>query len=158
VRIALALALASSVARAEPVTLPNSKAALDVPATWTKVDATGVVYGAKGPTGELVAITRAQVPNPDAWRPKKREAYADLVEKGVSARIKGYKRTSRKIVELNTIPTLDLEAKRDDGATIVLRIFLYRTYALSLAVEVPKKGSLKDARAIAASFTPPPQT
>ncbi len=154
-RLLVALVVCASVAHADVVTLPSTKATLDLPATWTKVDANGVVLGAKGPASELLAVTRAQVPNPDAWRAKTREAYADQVEKGIAARIKGYKRTSRKVAEVNTIPTLDLEARRDDGATIVIRVLLFRTYALSLAIEVPKKTSVKEARAIATSFTAP---
>lgn len=156
-RTALALLACAGVAHADVVKLPNSKATIDVPPAWKIVEATGVVLGAKGPESELLAITRAQIPNPDAWRAKKREGYADQIERGVAQKVKGYKRTTRKLAEINTIPVLDLEARRDDGAVIVMRILLYRTFALALAIEVPKLGALKDARAIAQSFTPPVQ-
>jgi hypothetical protein len=151
--LALVCVLASA-AHADVITLPNSKVTIDLPKTWTAQQAEGVVLGAKGPASEILAITRAPVPNPDAWRTKKRDAYVDQIERGVSAKVKGYKRVSRKLLEVATVPVLELEAKRDDGATLVFRILLYRTYALALAIEVPKRGSPKDARAIAASFTP----
>jgi len=155
IRAALVLLLCARAAHAEVVTLPNTKATIDLPASWKAIDAAGVVLGAKGPASEILAITRAQVPNPDAWRTKTREAYADQIERGVAATIKGYKRVSRKLGEVNTIPTLELEAKRAGGATIVMRVLLYRTYALGLAIEVPKRMSTKQARAIAATFAPP---
>ena len=50
---------------------------------------------------------------------------------------------------------LDLEAKRDDGATLVFRILLFRTYALALAIEVPQRASPRAARAIVQTFTVP---
>jgi hypothetical protein len=149
-----ALAWIAQVAHADVITLPNTKATIDLPATWKPVVVDGVVLGAKGPAGEILAVTRSQVPNADAWRTKKRDAYLDQIEKGVAAKVKGYKRVSRKL-DITTVPTLDLEAKRDDGATIVMRILLFRTYALALALEIPKRGSAKDARAIATTFTPP---
>ena len=154
IRAAFAMLLVASVAHADVVTLPNTKATIDVPKTWTVATVEGVVLGARGPASEVLAITRSQVPNPDAWRSKKRDAYLDQIEKGVATKIKGYKRVSRKL-EANPVPTLDLEAKRDGGATIVMRILLFRTYALALAIEVPKRSSAKEARAIAITFAPP---
>ncbi|MDQ3337544.1 MAG: hypothetical protein M4D80_20465 [Myxococcota bacterium] len=154
IRAALALLAVAHVAHAEAITLPNTKATIDLPQTWKTATADGVVLGAKGPAGEVLAITRSQVPNPDAWRSKKRDVYLDQIEKGVAAKVKGYKRVTRKL-DVTTVPTLDLEAKRDDGATIVMRILLFRTYALALAVEVPKRASTTDARAIVTTFTPP---
>ena len=151
----LGLLVPVGAAHADVVTLPNTKATIDLPKAWSQVTADGVVLGAKGPAAEVLAITRAPVPNPDAWRTKKRDAYIDQIERGVSAKVKGYKRVSRKLLEVATIPVLELEAKRDDGATLVFRIILYRTYALALVIEVPKRASAKDARAIAATFTPP---
>ena len=150
----LALVATATVAHAEIVTLPNSRVTFDLPAGWKTVSAEGVVLGAKGPTGEVLAVTRAQVPNPDAWRTKKREAYVDQIEKGALGKLKG-KRVSRKLADVATIPTLDLEFRKDDGATVVLRVLLYRTYALSLAIEVPKNGTAKAARAIVQTFSPP---
>ena len=154
IRAALALLAVAHVAYADVVTLPNTKVTLDLPATWKTATVEGVVLGARGPASEILAVTRSQVPNPDAWRSKKRDAYLDAIEKGIAAKIKGYKRVSRK-VDVTTVPTVDLEAKRDDGATIVMRILLFRTYALALAIEVPKRGQPRDARAIAATFSPP---
>ena len=158
IRLLLVLAATAVTVRAEVVTLPNTKAALDVPASWQVVRANGVVYGARGPAGELLAITRAQVPNPDAWRSKQRDAYVDAIERGIASRIPGYRRRARKLATLHAIPTLDIEAVRDDGATIVIRVLLYRTYALALAVEIPKRSSATAARAIVASFAAPATT
>jgi len=155
IRALVLLALCARVAHADVVALPDTKATIDLPRTWKPVETAGVVLGATGPASELLAITRAQVPNPDAWRPKTRDAYADQIEKGVAAKIKGYKRVTRKVVELNKVPALELEAKRDDGATIVMRILLFRTYALALAIEVPKRVSVSAARAVVTTFTPP---
>lgn len=157
-RAALGLLLVATAAHADVVALPSTKATIDLPNPWQTAVADGVVLGAKGPAGEVLAITRAQVPNPEAWRSKQRDAYVDQIEKGVAASIKGYKRVSRKLVEVSSVPALELEAQRDDGARIVFRILLFRTYALSLAIEIPKRGSPKPARAIAATFTPAPTT
>lgn len=152
---ALLVLLVATAAHAEVVTLPNTKATVDLPSTWKPVEAAGVVLGATGPASEIVAITRSAVPNPDAWRPKKRDAYVDQIEKGLAAKVKGYRRVTRKVGETNTIPTLDLEAKRDDGATLVVRVLLFRTYALALAIEVPKRALVRPARAIAQTFSAP---
>ena len=40
------------------------------------------------------------------------------------------------------------------GLTLVIRILLFRTYALALAIEVPARGDLALARASAAAFMP----
>ena len=53
------------------------------------------------------------------------------------------------------MPALDLEARREGGATVVVRVLLFRTYAIALAIGVPKGGELKSARGIAAAFAPP---
>jgi hypothetical protein len=151
----VALVLLATTAHAEVHTLPNTKATIDLPSAWKPASAANVVLGATGPTSEILAVTRSAVPNPDAWRPKKRDAYVDQLEKGVAAKIKGYRRVAKKVGETNTVPTLDLEAKRDDGATIIVRILLFRTYALSLAIEVPKRASPNAARAIVQTFGAP---
>jgi hypothetical protein len=54
------------------------------------------------------------------------------------------------------VPALDIEAKRDGGATVIVRVLMFHTYALSLAIEVPKGGDLAAARAIVQAFAPPP--
>lgn len=156
IRALLLLVVWSTAAHADVVALPSTKATIDLPRTWKPVETSGVVLGATGPASELLAITRAPVPNPDAWRTKTRDKYVDQIEKGIAAKLAGYKRVTRKVSEVNTVPALDLEAKRADGATIVMRILLFRTYALSLAIEVRKGASPKDARAITATFAPPP--
>jgi hypothetical protein len=158
IRALLVIACAAAVAHAEVVTLPNTKATLDVPAAWQPAQVPRVVYGARGPAREVLAITRAQVPNPEAWRRKQRDAYVDEIERGVAARIPGYRRVKKKLATVHAIPTLDLEARRDGGATVLIRVLLYRTYALALAIEVPRQASTREARAIVASFAPPATT
>jgi hypothetical protein len=165
IRSALALAaifgglcaLPAPPAHADEVKLPSTRAVLQVPAGWTRVDpadARGLVVGYRGGGGVLVAVTRAQVPNVDAYRTAARDAYADQIERGLAARVQGYRRVSRKLAEQPGTPALDLEARRADGATIVVRVLLFWTYALALAIEVPSGGDAKAAREVAASFAP----
>jgi hypothetical protein len=137
---------------AAPIALPHTKATLDVPATWTKVEATGVVVAYKSPSGLVLAVTRAAVPNPDAWRSKTRDAYVDQIERGALAAIANGKRRARKVTEIGGVPVVDLELS--GARTIVMRIVLFRSYALTCAIEVGKAGSLDEARIVARSFKP----
>ncbi|MEJ7603455.1 MAG: hypothetical protein WKG01_36550 [Kofleriaceae bacterium] len=155
--IAIGLVALASVAHAgdQVITLPRTKATLRLPSTFTRVDRPGVVAGFRAPHGTLVAVTRSRVPNPDAWRAKTRDAYLEQIERGVLASIRGGKQLARSVVSAAGIPTLDLEVRREDGATIVVRILVFRTYALGLAIELPRKATLDEARAIVKSFAPP---
>jgi hypothetical protein len=149
----LVLAALGAVAHADTVLeLPRTKARVELPDAWKATPTPGVVAVYKDGHGAVLAITRADVPNPDAWREKTRQAYADKVERGIRTAIPGYKRTVKKVVSAGGIPALDVEATRDGGATVIIRVLLFRTYALSLAIEVPAKGDLAGARAIAQSF------
>lgn len=155
--LAFVIAASAAPARADEVKLPNTRAGLRVPDGWTRVepaDAKSLVAGYRGPGGIVLAVTRAQVPNTDAYRSAARDAYAEQIERGLAARVKGYRRTGKKLAEQQGTPALDLEARRDDGATIVVRVLLFWTYALSLAIEVPPGADAKAAREIAASFAP----
>jgi hypothetical protein len=160
VKLALALLAvfsfgsSGSIASADDVTLPNTKAKLHVGPEWKPITATGLVVAYKSDAGATLAVTRAQVGNADAWRSKTRDAYVDLVERGLRDKVPGYKRVARKISELHEVPAVDLEARRDGGATLVLRVLLFRTYALTLAIEVPAGGDATSARAVATSFSP----
>ena len=135
------------------ITLPNTKATVSVDDGWKPAAAPSIVAAYRGPRGETLAVTRAQVPNADAWREKTRIAYIDAIERGALSAIRGAKRVSHVVGDASGVPALDLEVKRDDGATIVLRYLLFRTYALALAIEVPKGVDPKPARTIAESFT-----
>ncbi len=152
-----ATASAETPAKVQTIALPRSTVTLTVPDTWTAVKATGVVAAFKADSGALLAVTRADVPNPDAWKSGTKAAYADKVERGIEAGIPGYKRTQKKLADVNGVPALDVEAKRDDGATVVVRVLLFRTYALSLAIEVPRGADVAAARAIVQAFAPPPK-
>jgi len=158
-RVIVLVVVLTGIARADDVvvTLPKTKATLRIPTSWTRVERTGLVVGFRDPRGVLLAVTRAQVPNPDAWRAKTRDAYLEQIERGVLASIRGAKKLSRSTRTANGVPALELEVRRDDGATIVTRILVFRTYALALAIEVPKRVALDDARAIVKSFEPPRQ-
>lgn len=149
------LAVVAAVLALLVVALPNTKATFWVADGWKQVVAPSIVAAYRGPRGETLAVTRAQVPNPDAWRAKTRSGYIASVERGAMASIRGGERLSHQVGEANGVPVLDLEIKRDDGATIVLRYLLFRTYALALAIEVPKGVDVKPARTVASSFTPP---
>ncbi len=152
----IALALAATVAHAEPVAIPKSKALFDVPSRWTKLaDNPSLVAAYKSPSGIVLAMTRAAVPNIAAWLKESREAYVLEVENGAVAAAPGARRTARKLADINGVPTLDLELKRSDGTTLVLRILLFRSYALAATLEVPKGGSVDEARAITAKLTAP---
>ena len=155
IRALLAVALLCGAAHAEVVDLPKTKTTLTLGDEWKAVRASGVVAAYKTDAGATLAVTRAEVPNPDAWKSEKKQAYADEVEKGIKASIAGYKRIAKKLVDANGVPALDVEAKRDSGAIVVVRVLLFRTYALSLAIEVPKGGDVAVARTIAKAFTPP---
>ena len=148
-RAVVALALALLIA------FPNTKATLELDDGWKQLERPALVAAYEGPAGAFLAVTRAQVPNSDAWRSKKRDAYAAEVAKGALASVKGAKETARKLGDANGVPVLDLELRRPDGSTIVLRYLLFRTYALALAIELPKGASTTRARAIAQSFAPP---
>lgn len=157
-----ALVIATAVAAATPaaaevIALPQTKATITLGAEWKPIVAPSLVAAYRTEGGLVLAITRAQVPNPNAWRSKTRDAYVDEIERGISSRIPGYRRLARTIGDAEGVPTLDVEARRTDGATIVIRILLYRTFALALALEVPRKADLATARMVAKSFSPPPQ-
>ena len=156
IRALLVVALLAASARAETlVELPKTKTQLVLDDAWKRIQTKEVVAAFKHDAGLLLAVTRADVPNPDAWVSEKKQAYADQVERGIKAKLPGYKRVSKKLVDANGIPALDVEAKREGGAIVVVRVLLFRTYALSIAIEVPKGGDVAVARTIAKSFAPP---
>lgn len=151
-------ALGAPAARAEAVKLPKTRAVLDVPAGWAALEdaeARGLVAAYRTERGAVLAVTRAQVPNVDAYHTPARDAYAEQIERGIAASIPGYRRVSRRFGMQHGTPVLDVEAQRGDGAAIVVRVVLFWTYALSLAIEVPRGGDAAAARAIAARFGPP---
>jgi hypothetical protein len=137
------------------VELPRTKTQLTLDGAWQRVPAKEVVAAFRHTDGAVLAITRADVPNPEAWQKDKKQAYANRVERGIAAKIPGYKRRAKKLVDANGIPALDVEARREGGATVVVRVLMFRTYALSIAIEVPRGADVKLARAIQKVFAPP---
>jgi hypothetical protein len=157
-RALLALLLLASTAEAEDVELPKTLAHLQLPDGWKATRAPGLVAAYKRDDGALLAITRADVPNSDAWSKDKakREAYADRVSAGVKAAMTGTKKLTKKLGEMNNVPALDCEGTKD-GAPVLVRVLLFRSYALSLAVELPTSAdakALQAARDILAKFGP----
>lgn len=157
--VALCSLVALAPARAEVIDLPDTRAELVIDTrTWRVVAAPGLVAAYATDRGERLAVTRAQVPNIDAWRSKTRDAYVDQIAHGLIAA--GYTPSTKKLTTIEGVPVLDLEAA-PAGKTpprrepIVLRVILFRTYALSLALEGPRS-SRSLLRAIARTFVPPP--
>jgi hypothetical protein len=145
-----------SIARADDtIALPRTKALLQLPTGWKQLDATSLVAAYRSPSGLVLAITRAQVPNFDAWRDQTRVAYADQIERGAIGAAPGQRKLARKLRDAGGVPALDLELRRADGTTLVLRMLLFRSYTLALAIEVPRGTTLDEARGITAKFAPP---
>lgn len=154
IRALVVVACLASGARAETVELPRTQARLVLGDGWRALPTKGVVAAYKHDRGALLAVTRADVANPDAWVSDKKQAYVDQVDKGIKAKLAAKKYT-RKLVEAGGIPALDVEARRASGATVLMRVLLFRTYALALAIEVPKGADGAAARAIVKAFAPP---
>ena len=140
----------TSHAVAEPHALPETRASLDVDTrTWNIVVPTpaGLTAAYTTKSGGSLAITKTRIPNPDAWRDKTRDAYINEVERGIATSVPGYKRTKRVIVAASDAPRgdgtgeapyLDIEARTSRNTVLAIRVLLYRTYALTIAVEVPR--------------------
>lgn len=159
IRVLVALALASGAAHADTiVALPDTPTQLVLDDGWHRIVTRGPqpVAAYRHEDGRALAVTRADAPNADAWISAKQQAYADAVERGIHDALPGYQRVSKRLVDAAGIPALDVEARRAGGATVVVRVLLYRTYALSLAIEVPDGGDVALARRLAIEFAPPP--
>jgi hypothetical protein len=151
--VALSISLGARSAHADVIDLPDTYAEVTLDTrTWHAVAKPGLVAAYTNDRGDLLAVTRAQVPNIGAWRTKTRDAYVDQIEKGLVG--EGYKPRSKKLTTIEGVPVLDLEASHRRGP-VVIRIILFRTYALSLAIEGPRL-SRTAARAITKTFVPPP--
>jgi hypothetical protein len=152
VAIAL-LAIVARGAHADVIDLPDTYAEITIDTkTWHANPKPGLVVAYKNDRRDDLVITRAQVPNIDAWRTKTRDAYVDQIERGLVAI--GFKTKSKRLTTIEGVPVLDLEASHKLGP-LVLRVILFRTYALSLAIHGPRL-SRTAARAIAKTFVPPP--
>ena len=149
-RLVVALLLLARPVLADEVDVPKSLAHLSVPDDWKAVRMTPLVAAYKHDNGALLAVTRAEVPNADAWKPETKKAYADAVFAGIKAALPTAKKLTKKLVDMNGVPALDVEGTRDDKP-IVIRVLMFRTYALSLAIE---GAPLDVARGIATKFGP----
>ncbi len=137
------------------ITLPDTPATIDVPTTWKPKPTSALVAAYRGPQGTTLAIARAQVPNTSAWIDKSKQAYANEIERGAKAARPGLHTRRRKLHDIHGVPALDLELRSNDGTRLVMRILLFRTYALTATIELPRGVGPREARAIVASFGPP---
>lgn len=136
------------------IDLPDTLAQLSLDTrAWRATPRPGLVAGFTTERNERLAVTRAQIPNIDAWRAKTRDAYVAQIVAGLVAL--GYKPSTKKLTTIEGVPVLDLEATHARGP-LVMRVILFRTYALSLAIEVPTRSARGAARTIAKTFVPPP--
>jgi hypothetical protein len=149
-RAFLAVLLLARQALADEVDIPKSTAHLSVPDDWKAVRGTPLVAAYKREDGALLAVTRADVPNADAWKPEAKKAYADSVFAGIKASLPTAKKLTMKLGEMNNVPALDVEGTRE-GKPIVIRVLMFRTYALSVAIE---GAQLEVARGIMTKFGP----
>lgn len=149
-RFVVALLLLGRTAFADEIDVPKSLAHLSVPDDWKPMRMTPLVAAYKRDDGALLAVTRADVPNSNAWIRERKQAYADDVFAGIKASLPTAKKLTKKLGEMNGVPALDVEATRD-GKPIVIRVLLFRTYALSLAIE---GAPVEVARGIATKFGP----
>jgi hypothetical protein len=142
------------------IELPKTKARLELPDGWTRFDHPGLVVGYRDAQNSTLVVSRSDAPNPDAWSDdaKKRQAHADAIERGIARGVPGYKRTRKKLGKAGDVPALDLEAARDGGSFVVMRVLMFRTYVLALGIEVASKSLVPSARAIAATFAPPKES
>lgn len=139
--------------------LPNTKAQLELPDKWQRVDTKDLVAHYEHPSGSMLLVLRNDAPNPDMWSaptpPKQR--YVDGIERGVREATPGYRLVRKKLGTAAGVPVFDLESTGKDGTTYVYRFLLFRTYSMTLSIKVPKKGDVAVARAIATKFSPPPE-
>ena len=166
--VATVLALSAS-AVAGPgervIDLPETPAELVLATGWTEVALPEIpnkpVAAYRSPAGIAVVITRAGLHNPEAWSERKRGAYVDEVEKGVSAAAGGYQRKKRTVLKVSGVPAADIELSRlVDGVRedVVIRFLFFRTYTLTLAASGPRAAMRKDRAALDAlvrRFGPP---
>jgi hypothetical protein len=158
IRALLVVALLAGSAHADTVfELPKTKATLTLADAWRRTVPAppGLVDSFRHDAGLVLAVTRADVSNGDAWNADKKAAYADQVEKGIKSKIPGYKRITRKFGDVNGVPMLDVEARRSDGAMVCVRVLMFRSYAISVSIEVPKGSDISLARAVTKRFAPP---
>lgn len=88
--------------------------------------------------GAVLAITRLEYPNVDAWRGK--DHFFQQIEAGLRETTQRYRRLDRRRHKLGRVPALDLTFKhrRGDADEVVLtRFIFFRTYSLALTVAIP---------------------
>jgi hypothetical protein len=141
-RAALALLVVASPVHAEPIRVPDQPAEVELDG-WSMAappevpDPPALVL--RHPDGALAAVTVAMAPNPDAWVDKKRRAYLKAIVDGFEA-LPGVEVVSAKASKVEKVPCLDLSLVRD-GAPVAVRLLLFRTRTIAIAVE----GGMADA-------------
>lgn len=123
----------------------------------SRIPQAGFEHGASGAT---LAINRIDYPNLAAWRKKSFPTYADEIEEGFRAAVRGYQRDARRTHKIGNIPSLDLTFRHraDSGDQQVhVRMIFYRRYSLSCVASIPVKARRRHQRAprdAVASFEP----
>jgi hypothetical protein len=118
----------------------------------------------RGDPALALVVLRFDAPNPRAWRDATRGAYVAEIEASLLAACapdagsscRGFKVQKRATFESELVPGLELSGKDAGGATRLVRILFFRTYAIVAAVEVPARSSsraLARARTALRSFT-----
>lgn len=170
-RVGVALAL-TSVAAAAPAPVVNEehRFELAVGDGWDVQAVDGVSYDREAGTGlvarwsadggaRVLVVSRVDGPGSDAWRGE--ESFFDGVEAGVQRSAPGYRRLKRKVHKLGRVPALDLWFRYDgaDGraVAVAMRFLFFRSYALTLAVDVPAddlRAHRRAVRKLVESFKP----
>jgi hypothetical protein len=89
--------------------------------------------------GAVLAITRVDYPNADAWRGKAR--FFEDVEAGLREATRSYRRLDRQRHKLGRVPAMDLTFRHergDDDEVVLTRFLFFRTYSLALTIAVPR--------------------
>jgi hypothetical protein len=134
------------------VVLGGQPAQLDGVDGWHEVEISapdGPALAMRDDAGGVLAVSVAMAPNADAWRSAKRDAYEKAVIAGFAAEpgVK-VKRATPSVV--SGVPCIDLALVRD-GAPVAVRVLLFRTRTVAIAVEGLRAA---DAAAIAHGLTP----
>lgn len=116
-------------------------------AGWRAVDVpdgsrTPLIGYTNGKAGASLVVNRVTYPNIPAWRRTTRAGYYDDIERGVTERVKRYKRLHRGEMRKGTVPVFDLTFRYRDkrgDQVVLMRFVFYRRYSLSLVIRLPAR-------------------
>lgn len=147
--LALAGVLVATPAAAEDVVVPvgDQPAELVIDAAWraeavpATEDAPAIVM--RHPGGAVLAVTVAMAPNADAWREETRKAYVEAIVDGFDAQ-PGVEVKAHAVSVVGIVPAVDLELRRGK-ARVAVRLLLFRTRTIAIAVEGKRGATLEQA-------------